>query len=239
MAHRDDHVHLPHGQGGPLPLAVLRPVRGRLDLRLRRPDADDRLHGRLPERGLAMATSAARLRRRTTGATTASASSSPGSSLSVDRHAARRARPRPGAPAGERQRAGGGAGRSTTPADDRDRHADHLPAPRLLRATRSRRSARARRRSSWTGRRSADDARIQILWIVITSVDRALPRRLRDVRAAPDRLGRRPGPEARSSCPSGPEAAGAGDRAAVGVHVPLPDLRRRRDAARSCSRRTR
>ena len=29
-AHRHDHVHVPHGQAGPLPLAVLRAVRGRL-----------------------------------------------------------------------------------------------------------------------------------------------------------------------------------------------------------------
>src|SRR5207244_10323834 len=34
----------------PLPLAVLRPLRGRVDRRLRRADADDRLHGRLPQR---------------------------------------------------------------------------------------------------------------------------------------------------------------------------------------------
>ena len=46
-AHDDDHLHLPDGEEGPLPLAVLRPVRGRLPLRLRRADADDRLHGRV------------------------------------------------------------------------------------------------------------------------------------------------------------------------------------------------
>ena len=42
-----DHVHVPHGGQGPVPLAVLRAVRGRLHRRLRRPDADGRLHGRL------------------------------------------------------------------------------------------------------------------------------------------------------------------------------------------------
>ena len=46
----DDQVHVPHHDSRPLPLAVLRPLRGRLDLRLRRADADDRLHGRLPQR---------------------------------------------------------------------------------------------------------------------------------------------------------------------------------------------
>ena len=46
-----DHVHLPHRQEGPLPLAVLRAVRGRLAHRLRRADADARLHGRLHRSG--------------------------------------------------------------------------------------------------------------------------------------------------------------------------------------------
>ena len=45
-----DQVHVPHDRARPLPLAVLRPLRGRLDLRVRRADADDRLHGRLPQR---------------------------------------------------------------------------------------------------------------------------------------------------------------------------------------------
>ena len=44
-----DHLHVPHGEEGPLPLAVLRAVRRRLPLRVRRPDADDRLHGRVRE----------------------------------------------------------------------------------------------------------------------------------------------------------------------------------------------
>ena len=43
----DDHVHVPHRQEGPLPLAVLRALRGRVRLRLRRPDADGGLHGRV------------------------------------------------------------------------------------------------------------------------------------------------------------------------------------------------
>ncbi len=42
-----DQLQLPHRQEGPLPLAVLRPVRRRLVLRQRRPDADLRLHGRV------------------------------------------------------------------------------------------------------------------------------------------------------------------------------------------------
>src|SRR6185437_3856406 len=46
----DDQVHVPHDDSRPLPLAVLRAVRCRVDRRLRRADADDRLHGRLPQR---------------------------------------------------------------------------------------------------------------------------------------------------------------------------------------------
>ena len=45
-----DPVHLPHRQGRPLPLAVLRALRRRLAVRVRRADADDRLHGRVPGR---------------------------------------------------------------------------------------------------------------------------------------------------------------------------------------------
>jgi hypothetical protein len=43
-------VHVPHHHARPLPLAMLRALRGRLGLRLRRADADDRLHGRLSQR---------------------------------------------------------------------------------------------------------------------------------------------------------------------------------------------
>ena len=46
-AHQDDHVHVPHAGQGPLPLAVLRALRGGIHRRLRRPDADGRVHGRL------------------------------------------------------------------------------------------------------------------------------------------------------------------------------------------------
>ena len=49
---RDDHLHVPHRQAGALPLAVLRALRRRLPLRLRRTDADDRLHGRIPPGGV-------------------------------------------------------------------------------------------------------------------------------------------------------------------------------------------
>ena len=63
-AHDDDHVHVPHGQEGPLPVAVLRAVRRRLRLRLRRPDADGRLHGRIRRCGLTTLTAAASRRSR-------------------------------------------------------------------------------------------------------------------------------------------------------------------------------
>ena len=41
------------------------------------------------------------------------------------------------------------------------------------------------------------------------------------------------------AAPAGPAAAGPGDRAAVAVHLPLPGLRRRRDARSSSCRPTR
>jgi hypothetical protein len=56
---RDDHVHVPHRQGRPLSLAVLRAVRRRLRLRLRRADADRRLHGWVRQCGLAAGTAGA------------------------------------------------------------------------------------------------------------------------------------------------------------------------------------
>ncbi len=46
-AHRTITFTLPDRQEGPLPLAVLRALRGRHDRRLRRADADARLHGRV------------------------------------------------------------------------------------------------------------------------------------------------------------------------------------------------
>src|SRR5581483_4160083 len=48
----DDHLQLPHTGAGAVPLAMLRPVRSRVPDRLRRTDADPRLHGRLPQRDL-------------------------------------------------------------------------------------------------------------------------------------------------------------------------------------------
>ena len=48
-----DHLQLPHRQARPLPLAVLRALRRGHHRRQRRPDADARLHGRLPRCRLA------------------------------------------------------------------------------------------------------------------------------------------------------------------------------------------
>jgi hypothetical protein len=62
-AHRTIEFSFYTGQEGPLPLAVLRAVRRRLPERPRRPDADARLHGRVPQCRLARRPSPARGRR--------------------------------------------------------------------------------------------------------------------------------------------------------------------------------
>ena len=100
--------------------------------------------------------------------------------------------------------------------------------------------ARARRRCS-TARRSAATPSIQIWWLVVTTGDRPVPRRLRD------RSGCSPtapaAARARTRSPPRPApghaAPGPGDRPAVAVHLPLSRLRRRRDAATSSCRPTR
>ena len=98
--------------------------------RLRRPDADDRVHGRLPGRGV-MAASAH--------APAAGDRRDHGKRIIVAWIVASviatpivAPRPRPGAPAGEGQRPGRRAGVRQHLADD-DGHSDHLPARRLLR----------------------------------------------------------------------------------------------------------
>ena len=103
---RDDHVHVPHAGQGSVPLAVLRPVRGRLHPGLRWADADGRLHGRLHqgclrtrpgERGQSLPPRRPDL-----------------AGVERDHHADRGAR-RPGDPAGRRHRAGRRPDRPTTP----------------------------------------------------------------------------------------------------------------------------
>ena len=119
------HVHVPHGREGPLPLAVLRALRRRLARRLRWPDADDRLHGRVPGRRLANEHASERAageldRSRATGTDRVDRAER-------DRDSPRLFRARPRAPAGQEQRAGSGAGvRQHGPR--RVRHADRLPA---------------------------------------------------------------------------------------------------------------
>ncbi len=94
-------------------------------------------------------------------------------------------------------------------------HADRLPPPR------GRRAAGGRRDPTTT-------AGVHIRVAGGDDDDRPLPRRLRHGRAGRRRVGRRPGTEPGLQA-LGRRDAGAGDRPAVGVHLPLPDLRRDRD----------
>ncbi len=179
MAHRTITFTFRTGKPRPLPLAVLRPVRSRLHVRLRRADADDRLHGRLPERGLAMATPAIApivVRSRT------AAVPHRVDRAERDRDAARRDLPRPGDPARQRQRPGDRAGLRQHGAG-LGRRRRSASSSCSSSATRSRPSAAAAAELV-DGPPIRGDSRIQLLWIVITTVDRALPRRLRHVRAA-------------------------------------------------------
>ena len=82
------------------------------------------------------------------------------------------------------------------------------------------------------------DSRVQTAWIVITSVLVLALAAYGTVRLEEDGAGSGSGPNP-LAVPSGHEAAGAGDRPAVGVHLPLPHLRRRRDPAPRAARRTR
>ena len=69
--------------------------------------------------------------------------------------------------------------------------------------------------------------------------DGARARRLRHLRTrSATGTARAAGPSPLDRARRGPKLPGAGDRAAVAVHLPLPDLRRRRDAASSCCRST-
>ncbi len=80
------------------------------------------------------------------------------------------------------------------------------------------------------------NTRVQTTWIVVTSALVLALAAFGTVRLEADygaRLGQRAEP---ADGPRGAEAAGAGDRAAVEVHLPLPDLRRRRDHRSWCCR---
>ena len=108
MAHYHHHLHDPHRQARPLPLAVLRPLRRRVPQRLRRSHANGWLDGRLPQCRL-------------TGYS--------------DDHRRDRSRPRP---APRRRRLGGAVGDRRAARDLRARAAHaarqrHRPGPRAAR----------------------------------------------------------------------------------------------------------
>ena len=73
--------------------------------------------------------------------------------------------------------------------------------------------------------------RLQIAWLVGDDARGAVPRHLRHgASCCAERLRRRAAARTRSRSRAGP-AADSGDRTAVGVHLPLSDVRRRRDRA--------
>ena len=143
----------------------------------------------------------------------------------VDPPPARHLRARPGAAARARQRTGSRAGpRQHRP--DRRPDAGDLPDPGL-RDLRPRRLPAARRRDRGGRGDSRQRARSDDLDRG-DERDRLLARGLRHLGAARDRRRRRPGADA-ARRPEGTDAPGAGDRAAVAVHLSLPDLPRPRD----------
>ena len=177
----DDHVLVPHRRARPLPLAVLR---------ARAPPASS-------------SASAGRCRRSATwtGSSTSSEPSERAEShppdrrpldrREPDRDAARDLGARAAPAAGAREQAGGRAGhRQHGP--DRGAHAGDLPDRRLLRLRADRLPPARPRDRGGRGdprqRAGADDLDRRHLR------DRALPRRVRHLVAAPERLGRRPGP---------------------------------------------
>ena len=244
MAHQTITFTFRTRQAGPLPLAVLRPLRRRLPLRLRRADADDRLHGRLHQRRLApMAADPTAAPAQPSDATDARpALRRPLARAERDRDAAGRDLRRPAHPAGQRQ-----ACRRQGQVFDNQvmlgvRHAGLRARPASSSSTSLAASARGAARRSLDGPpirgRLPDPDR---LGGRDHDGDGALPRRLRHLRAAQGRLGRRPGPERRSFLPAGHSKrhGRAGDRTAVGVHLPLPDATAASRRHTSSCRRTR
>ena len=97
----------------------------------------------------------------------------------------------------------------------------------------------AGRAACWKARPCAVTPRLQTAWIVITSALVLSLAAYGTVRLLADNgAGSGSGPKP-LTVPNGQEAAGAGDRPAVGVHLPLPDLRRRRDHPPRAAGRTR
>ena len=159
----DDHVHLPDGQARHLPLAVLRALRRRVHPRLRRADAEHRLHGRTPARRLMMASA---------GFPSARAAD-PGDLARLDggRDAADRARARAAPPARGHDR-GGLRPDERQHRPDRRVRADRAADRRSTSATRSSSSGPAAGRSR-TARPIRGHAPTQTLWLVADLRDRA------------------------------------------------------------------
>ena len=234
MAHRTMTFTFRTGKPGHYRWQCFVPCAAGLHVRVRRADADDRLHGRLPERGLAMATPAI-----TPASLGAARQAVPHrvDRVERDRDAARRDLPRPGDPARQRQRRRRRSRSSTTSSWSRSSRRCACSCC-CSSATCSPVSAAAAAQS-WTGRRFAATRGSSSLWMVVTTATVLFLAGFGTYELTQVRLRRRPGPERRrSSRPATSAGDGRpGDRAAVGVHVPLSDVRRRRSASPRAARR--
>ena len=110
----------------------------------------------------------------------------------------------------------------------RDRHADRGDDRRLLRLQRCSSSA-AVTTGPQEGVAIHGDSRVHLSWLAVTIDHRPLPGDLRHGRAVRRRLGRRPGPGPRLQAVGQTQLPVQVIAPAVGVHLPLPDLRRDRD----------
>ena len=187
MAHRTITFTFKTGAPGPLPLAVLRPLRRRLHLRLRRPDADDRLHGRVPQCQLTRRAAARRRARRRL---------RPPLPDPLDRRERHPDADRRDLPRARRSRPGTASVQASGQVLDNTVLVSVLTPVAALRAALRRLRAHPLPRRRRRGRRAARPRRTagsRIVWAVVTTVVVALARHVRLLRARPGRRRRRPG----------------------------------------------
>ena len=213
----NDHVHVQNRKARSLPLAVLRSVRRRLHVRIWGADADDRLHGRLPERGLAVAV--AHGKRFVVAWLVLSAIATPLVAIFLG----------PAIPPGN------GSAQATGQVFD-NTVLISVSTPVcvfvLLFLGYVLSSFRSPGGAVVDGPPIRGDSRIQLIWIVLTTVTVLCLAGFGTYELVQNGAGGGQGPDASVSA-SGVQAGARhpGDRSAVGVHVPVPDVRRRRGAA--------